>query len=97
MYSLSLRPSAQKDIQQIVSYYDDINPLLSDRFLDEVYASLYLIESHPEGCQKRLGEIRMAFLKNFSFGIHYKIYNAKVVVISVLHTSRSPKKWLRDD
>jgi plasmid stabilization system protein ParE len=35
MYKLRLRPLAKKDIQGIVDYYDEINPGLSDMFLED--------------------------------------------------------------
>jgi len=93
MANFSTRPLAQQDIQEVVDYYDDINPKLADSFLVELEQCYNKINQIPEGYQKRLGNIRVAFLKNFPFGVYYKIYGEKIVVIAVLHTSKNPKVW----
>ncbi len=93
MLNLSIRPIAEQDIQQIVDYYDNIMPDLTDSFLyelDEIYKH---IKQNPQGYQKRLGNIRSIFLKRFPIGVFYKLYEKKIVVIAVLHTGRSPKIW----
>ena len=93
MANFSTRPLAQQDIQEVVDYYDDINPKLADSFLVELEQCYNKIKQIPEGFQKRLGNIRTAFLKNFPFGVYYKIYGGKIVVIAILHTSKNPAIW----
>ena len=93
MPSLSIRPSAKDDIQGIVDYYDDILPKITDNFLSELDIAINYIQKSPSGNQKRLGNIRAIFLKRFSYGVYYKVYKTKVVIIAVLHTSRNPQIW----
>ncbi|MBA6151982.1 type II toxin-antitoxin system RelE/ParE family toxin [Gelidibacter maritimus] len=92
MHRLSFRPLAKDDIQNIIDYYDLINPKLADAFLLELEDSILHIKSRPEAFQKRFGEIRLVFLK-FKFGVFYKMYEEKIVVIAILHTSRDPMIW----
>lgn len=43
----------------------------------------------------KFGEVRIAFLKKFPFGIHY-VYKEKenqIIIYSVFHTSRNPEIW----
>jgi plasmid stabilization system protein ParE len=47
----------------------------------------------PEARQKRLGHIRVSFLKRFKYGVYYKIYGYRVIIIAVLHNSRDPEIW----
>lgn len=93
MYNLSFRPLTENDIQKIVDYYDTINPKLSDVFLDELEISIKHIQNMPKACQKRLGNIRAAFLKRFKYGVYFKIYDDNIVIIAVLHSSRNPEIW----
>lgn len=94
MAKLFLRPDAQRDIQNIVSYYDEINLQLSDSFLADLDLIISNIKDHPEGYQRRIGEVRIAFLHKFSFGIFYKIYPSHISIIAVLHTSQDFERWL---
>ncbi|NOX84588.1 MAG: type II toxin-antitoxin system RelE/ParE family toxin [Chlorobi bacterium] len=93
MHSLSIRPAAKNDIQDIVDYYDNLSPKLTDNFLNELDTCIEDIRKMPKAYQKRFHEIRVIFLKRFPFGVFYKMYGKKVVVIAVLHTSRNPEIW----
>ncbi len=93
MHKLIFRPLAKDDIQKSVDYYDLINPKLSDIYLKELDDTINNIQNKPEAFQKQLGEIRVAFLKRFKFGIYYKLYDQTIVVLAVLHTSRNPQIW----
>ena len=93
MYKFSVRPSVYKNIQKAVDYYDDIDPELGEAFLDEINASFEQIQQIPQGYQKRLGDLRLAFLKKFPFGISYKLYDKLIVVIAVFHKSQDPENW----
>ncbi|KYG82340.1 type II toxin-antitoxin system RelE/ParE family toxin [Roseivirga echinicomitans] len=93
MASFSLRPSVYEDIQRAVDYYDLINPKLSEAFLDEIEDCFANIQDLPEDYQERLGKIRIAFLRRFSFGVSYKLYDTRIIFIAVFHTSQDPDNW----
>lgn len=94
MFQVSISFFAEEDIQKIVDYYKEIDDSLSLDFIVKLHESLERIEQMPEGYQKRYKEFRIVFLKRFSFGVFYKIYDQEVVVVAVLHTSQSMSKWL---
>ncbi len=96
MRKFSVRPSVYEHIQKAVDYYDDIDPRLGEAFLDEIDASFERIENLPEGYQKRLGELRLAFLKRFPYGVSYKVYDSLVLIIAIFHMSQDPEKWLKN-
>lgn len=87
---------AEEDIQNIVDYYKDLDGALSEDFIVKLSACFERIEQLPEGYQKRYNEFRIAFLKRFSFGVFYKIYEKEITVVAVLHTSQDMSKWLKE-
>ena len=70
-----------------------LNPELTEKFLQELGETVKHIQSIPNSCQKRLGDIRVSFLKRFSYGVYFKIYDTEISVIAILHTSRNPQIW----
>lgn len=93
MSKLLFSSVAIKDVQEIVNYYDEINPKISDAFLDELDEAKYFIEQHPQACVKKLNLIRVRYLKRFKYGVYFKIYHKSIAVIGVLHNSRNPQIW----
>ena len=93
MYNLTFLSIANRDIQNIVSYYDDINSTLSDVFLKEMEDTKSFILQNPDACPKRIRNIRVSYLKRFRYGVFFKIYEDEIIVIAVLHTSRNPEIW----
>ncbi len=57
MYNLTFLSIANRDIQNIVSYYDDINSTLSDVFLKEMEDTKSFILQNPDACPKRIRNI----------------------------------------
>ena len=43
MYNLEIRLLAQNNIREIVDYYDEIGPHITDAFLSELYSNINLI------------------------------------------------------
>lgn len=95
MLQVSVSDFAEEDIQNIVDYYKEIDTSLSEDFIAKLYQCFERIEQLPEGYQKRYKEFRIAFLKRFSFGVFYKIYDTEISVAAVLHTSQDMGKWLK--
>jgi len=93
MYSFKIRALAQKDIQEAVDYYDSIDSGIADRFLKVLFSRFDVIKGNPLMFSIKYREIRLCYLKDFPFGIHFHINNSEISVIAVLHTSRNPEIW----
>ena len=93
MSKLLFSSVAIKDVQKIVNYYDEINPKISDAFLDELEDAKYFIEPHLQACVKKLNLIRVRYHKKFKYGVYFKIYHKSITVTGVLHNSRNPQIW----
>ena len=95
MFNLEIRSLARGDIQEIVDYYDKVASSLADRFLDELFAGLELLQQQPELFQIKYRKTRVKYLKQFPFGIHYMIESKAVVILAIIHTRRDPKNWIQ--
>ena len=93
MYNLTFRPPAKNDLQEIINYYDSINPKLADVFLHQLDKAVYHIQEYPLSCQKKFRNIRVVFLKRFNYGVYFKIDQQNIAIIAILHSSRNPKTW----
>ncbi|RLD44900.1 MAG: hypothetical protein DRI89_02500 [Bacteroidetes bacterium] len=93
MYSLNIRLLAKEDIQEIVDYYDEKVPTVTDKFLTALFSDIELLKKNPLLFEKKYRDTRVRFMKHFPFGVHYRLVNNKVEILAVLHTSRNPKIW----
>ena len=93
MLALQIRVLAKNDIQEIVDYYDRLAPKITDKFMDDLYADLELLQGNPNLFQRKYKETRVRYMKKFPFGVHYMVKEDTVVILAVLHTSRNPKIW----
>jgi len=93
MYKIKILILAQQDVQEIIDYYDSINPEITDRFLRKLFLDISTIKRNPKIFAKKYKEIRMCYLQKFPFNIYFKINDNNVEIIAVLHTSRNPDIW----
>jgi len=92
--AFSLR--AQKDIYESVTWYEEQQIGLGDRFVDTIDAAFNTISLNPEAFLKKKNQLRQMPVSEFPYVIVYKIENEHVVnVLRVFHTSRNPKLKFR--
>lgn len=85
---LIFRAEAEKDLEDIQDYYNDILQSLTEKFFTEFFETMKFIEDTPQLFQVRYRGIRIAPLYRFPYGIHYKETKSKIVIYRVLHTKR---------
>ncbi|MBL4754690.1 MAG: type II toxin-antitoxin system RelE/ParE family toxin [Flavobacteriales bacterium] len=51
------------------------------------------IKTNPELFAVKYKQTRVAVVKRFPYGIHYVVEKDRIVILAILHTSRSPKLW----
>ncbi|HZY35445.1 MAG TPA: type II toxin-antitoxin system RelE/ParE family toxin [Mucilaginibacter sp.] len=95
MYQLQVLRKAREDMQKSAAWYDERQPGVGDRFLSEVISTFRLIETNPLHYQERFSKkFRYANVHDFPFVVVFKIKKQLVVVNSVFHTSRNPKRFV---
>ena len=95
MYQLQVLRKAREDMQKSAGWYDKHQPGLGDRFLTEIISTFRFIEANPLLYQERFSKtFRYAKVHDFPFVVVFKIKKQIVVVNSVFHTSRNPKRFV---
>ncbi|MBU0699124.1 MAG: type II toxin-antitoxin system RelE/ParE family toxin [Proteobacteria bacterium] len=90
---LIIAPEAQQDIDEAYSWYEDRRSGLGEEFLACVDACIQAICRTPELHAKVHEEYRRSLVRRFPYAIFYEYTGGKVIVYSIFHASRDPKKW----
>jgi len=96
-YSSILSSRAEKEIAISWDWYEERQQGLGDRFLNEVISRIRDIEKTPERYPTKHKSYKEVSIPTFPYLIIYRINNKKksIRVVSVFHTSQSPKKKYR--
>ncbi|MEX1002725.1 MAG: type II toxin-antitoxin system RelE/ParE family toxin [Crocinitomicaceae bacterium] len=92
-YKVIVSSLFEKDLEQAIIWYIEINPELAKEFLKEFNTARKYLSKHPEKIQIRYGKTRIAFFKKFPFGIHFTLEQKTIYIIALFHTSLNPKNW----
>lgn len=99
-YTIELLDKAKKELQAIWEWYEEEKLGLGDLFEIEFYRKANLLQEsplhYPIKGKYRGSSYREANLKKFPVMIVYEILeNQTIIVHSVFHTSRHPKRKLK--
>jgi plasmid stabilization system protein ParE len=92
-----LRRIAKRDLREAVTWYRDRDPELANRFLDEVYRTLALIEHFPNTGGVVFGvtdpRTRQLPVDNFPYQVIFKRYEYRTAVLAIAHERKKPGYW----
>lgn len=91
-FTIAFSPFAFDDIEQVVDYYNQLQPGLGKRFIQQVNLSFTVIKRNPFFAAVRYDNIRCAQVKKFPYLVHYHIDEKQglVTIIAVYSTHREP-------
>ena len=92
-YYLKVEPDAENDATEAAIWYNEQKTGLGDEFLDAIEAGLEKIQGNPFFYAVKYKQTRVAYTKQFSFGIHFNIEKSRINILAILHTSRNPQIW----
>jgi plasmid stabilization system protein ParE len=96
VYQLIIRPYAIKMAENAYQWYEEQQNGLGDLFLLELENCYDKLVLFPVLYNKVRKDFRQIILKKFPYVVVYKIIEEKVVVYSVFHTSRNPRKKFKN-
>lgn len=91
--TLTIARAAEIDLLEALVWYEEKEISLGTRFEENLTDAVQSILNNPLQFPVRYGETRVCFLKEFPYGIHYRIKDNHILIVAVFHTSRSPKIW----
>ncbi len=92
---LVLRLAVERDLDEATRWYEERQPGLRERFLDDFEGVLSRIEESPGLYQTVHRDIRRAPLRHFRYGVYYVTIQDEILVLAVVHDARHPSAWRR--
>lgn len=88
---------AVKDLSEVVDYYEDVEAGLGARFVEELDEVLARLGAFPFSAPETdySPRVRRAPLRKFPYGVFYEIREGVLVVLRIIHSSRSSERWPR--
>ncbi len=95
MYNINISEAAEEDVREAFLWYEDKKEGLGMEFKLLFSQAVESIQSNPLKTQVRYANIRVFFLDRFPYGIHFKVTDHDVLIVSVFGTKEHPKKWTK--
>ena len=99
MKPIRLRSIAKRDLREAVEWYRDRDPQLANRFLDEVYKVLGLLERFPNIGSPVFGvndrDTRQLPVDTFPYHVVFRRREHRTAVLAIAHDRRKPGYWNR--
>ena len=89
----SFHPDAEKELQKVENYYDNINQELDNRCRAETEMAISRIIDFPNAWQRLSQNTRRRALKTFLYGIVYRVKPDEIRILAVMHLHREPDYW----
>ena len=86
--TLLVRPEAKHDITEAARWYESKKIGLGLEFVDEIASVFDRVARGPKMYAVAYLELRRALAKRFPYAVYFKIHEASVIVMAVLHQRR---------
>ena len=90
----SFHPLADKEVDEILEYYDGIEETLGDAFLGELQNAITRVLQLPDAWQKVWPSARRCLLSRFHYQLVYKERPDGILIVAVMHLHREPDYWV---
>lgn len=93
MRDFGFHPEAEAELLAAAEYYENLEPGLGSAFATEIETALNNILNFPAAWPVVDSGIRRCQTVKFPFGLLYDIVQDQIVILAVMHLSRSPDYW----
>jgi plasmid stabilization system protein ParE len=91
--SIRLLDAAEAELDEAVSYYNSLAPLLGESFLIEVLRVFNLISAHPLAWHPLGDGIRRCRTNRFPYAVVYFPVEDEILVLAIANLHRRPGYW----
>lgn len=85
--------SARSEYIEAAEFYSAQKPELGDEFCEEIQRTIKRIIEYPEAWTQISQFTRRCRTRRFPYGVLYQIKSDVLLIIGVMHLSRSPHTW----
>jgi plasmid stabilization system protein ParE len=93
-----LRKAARRELHEAAAWYRQRDPEVANRFLDEVFRTIALIERFPLTGGRVFGvddsNTRQLPVNNFPYHVVFKRLKDRTAVLAIAHDRRRPGYWV---
>ncbi|MBI3297292.1 MAG: type II toxin-antitoxin system RelE/ParE family toxin [Elusimicrobia bacterium] len=91
--SIVILSVAEDELREAVAYYNAQGPGLGFEFAAEVKAAFGRISAFPDAWPEFSARTRRCIVNRFPYGVLYQHTGDAILVIAIMHLSRSPQRW----
>lgn len=95
MHNIIFHPDIRDEVQVGYDWYNVKSSGLGEEFLKELDLAFELVQKQPLTWPEFSNDFRRYLLKRFPFGVIYKVENANIYILAVMHLRRKPGYWKR--
>jgi len=90
---LWFRPRAAQEARDAARWYDERSPSLGLEFTRALDAATEAIARYREAFPLLRGDVRRALLRRFPYAVFFAVTPESIVVLSIVHCRRDPRRW----
>ena len=89
----SFHPSAEKELNDAVDYYNGCQSGLGSEFAKEIHLTIQNILSFPDAWTPLSSNTRRCLTSRFPYGVVYQTTDEEIFVIAVMQLNKEPEYW----
>ena len=93
MIPVQFRPAADRDVVEAVDWYESQLPGLGTRFFEDLDRVLSRIKESRGEFPNVYRDVHRALLRSFPFGVFFKKYDDRTLIVAVADLRREPSGW----
>jgi plasmid stabilization system protein ParE len=94
IYELTVRKEAERDIELLFDYYEDIRVGLGHDLLLCIEDVFSKIERNSLSYKKVYKKLRRIVVRRFPYRVFFFVVESKVIVTAVFHAHKDPISWI---
>lgn len=91
--SFRLHPEAERELNEAIEYYEDIEPGLGYDLSVEIYSAIQRAMAYPRAWPFLDDEIRRALVRRFPYGVLYSVEGDALLIVAIMNLHREPGYW----
>jgi toxin ParE1/3/4 len=84
---------AEKELIAAAAYYENQKPTLGRRFLISIQDAINRVLINPDLYPIVDSNVRRCLVRTFPFGIIFREFHDRIVILAIMHLHRDPDYW----